>query len=127
LSEWKLERSQIVSRYNDLLKDVENIILPPILSDQDPCYHLYPLRFVEGVERRRKTYEYLSTNNIMTQVHYIPIYWQPYYRNKYGYQKGMCPEAEKYYSQTLSLPLYIGLQDHQISQIVKLVKKSMLL
>ena len=55
---------------------------------------------------------------ISTQVHYIPIYFQPYYAEKYNYRKGKCPNAELYYSRCLSLPLFPAMSDAQVAAVV---------
>ena len=64
-------------------------------------------------------YEQLKADNIFCQVHYIPIYRQPYYADKYGYEKGRCPQAERYYSQTLSLPLFPAMSDHDVLRVIE--------
>ncbi|WP_321414064.1 DegT/DnrJ/EryC1/StrS family aminotransferase [uncultured Desulfobacter sp.] len=77
---------------------VELILLIPIRK-LFACPHLYPIRLKAGAAKRRQVYERSKADNIFCQVHYIPIYLQPYYADKYGYEKGRCPQAELYYSQ----------------------------
>ena len=61
----------------------------------------------------------LKKAGIGVQIHYIPIHLQPYYRDKFGYKEGDFPEAEEYYSRTVSLPLYPALTREDISRIVE--------
>ena len=55
-------------------------------------------------------------------MHYIPVYWHPYYE-KLGYKKGLCPNAEKLYNEILSLPLYYSLTDSDVEDVIAAVGK----
>ncbi|MCH8079438.1 MAG: UDP-4-amino-4,6-dideoxy-N-acetyl-beta-L-altrosamine transaminase [Proteobacteria bacterium] len=114
---WKLRRLEIVSNYDQAFKDLKQITpqLHPI--DQDYSYHLYVVR----ADFRAKLYNFLKERKILTQVHYIPIHYQPYYREKFGYKKGDFPVVEEYYDSALSLPLFPAMtqadQDHVIESV----------
>ena len=82
------------------------------------AYHLY----VVEVENRLGLYNYLRTKNIFAQVHYIPTHLMPYYQQQ-GYKKGDFPNAEKYYSQCLSLPMYPTLTDEEQDFVIKSVSE----
>jgi dTDP-4-amino-4,6-dideoxygalactose transaminase len=75
--------------------------------------HLYPVRITAAGVSRRKVFEALRAANIGVNVHYLPIYWHPYYR-RLGFERGLCPHAESYYEQAISLPMHPGLQDSQL-------------
>ncbi len=75
-------------------------------------------------EIRKFIYAVLLRNNIHSQVHYPPVYSQPYYKNKYGFNNRKCPNAELYYSRCLSLPLHSRLNESDIRAIAKLVIKA---
>jgi dTDP-4-amino-4,6-dideoxygalactose transaminase len=81
--------------------------------------HLYPVRILDG--RRREVYDRLRAAGIGVQVNYIPVYWQPYFEDL-GYQRGMCPVAEAYYSQEISLPLFPDLTDSDVDRVCELVR-----
>ena len=66
--------------------------------------------------------EELKKKNIGTQVHYIPVHAQPYYKNKYGYDWGDCPVAEEYYQQALSIPLYPKMSDSDVEYVIESIK-----
>lgn len=119
LPEMKARRQEIFQRYTEALAPDERLILPPWPEGTAPCFHLYVVRFREGSKRRAQVYDDLRARGIQTQVHYTPIYWQPYYRAKYGYEAGMCPRAEDYYSSCLSLPLFPALKTEEISYVVE--------
>lgn len=83
-------------------------------SVEGHAYHLY----VVEVENRLGLYNYLRTKNIFAQVHYIPTHLMPYYQQQ-GYKKGDFPNAEKYYSQCLSLPMYPTLTNEEQDFVIK--------
>ena len=71
---------------------------------------------------RREFFDALAAENILCQIHYIPVYWFPYYR-KLGYDLGLCPNAEYVYKNIMSIPLYPALKDQDIKDVVHAVKK----
>jgi len=119
LSEFKRRRKEIVDTYNDAFNGNRALIVPKEPENASVCYHLYPLQFKEGNETRYRVFKEMSDNGIFCQIHYIPVYWQPYYSKKYGYPVGKCPEAESYYSGCLSLPLYPALKDDELAFIIE--------
>jgi dTDP-4-amino-4,6-dideoxygalactose transaminase len=60
--------------------------------------------------------------NIGVHVHYIPVYWHPYYQ-KLGYEKGLCPKAEKWYSQALTLPIFPKMTENDIQDVLKALRE----
>jgi len=118
---FKQRRWEIVSRYNETFRQFDQLILPPVPDRSSVCYHLYPLQFLDGKIVRYEVFQRLSKVKIYCQIHYIPVYWQPYYSRKYGYSIGKCPNAEQYYSQCLSLPLYPALLDDEVDYIIESV------
>lgn len=115
LAAFKQRRAEIWARYNAALADVDGIALPVQLEGADPVWHFYALRVLEG--RRREVFEKLRAAGIGVQVNYIPVYWHPYYADL-GYRRGMCPHAEAFYAEEISLPLFPDLTDDQVDQVV---------
>ena len=64
----------------------------------------------------------LREKNVGTQVHYIPVHTQPYYKNKYGYKWGDFPVAEEYYQKALSIPLYPKMKDADVEYVIESIK-----
>lgn len=122
LGEFKRRRAEITARYNEAFAEVEGLRIPVQRDDVDPMWHLYPLRVLEG--RRREVFEKMRAAGIGVQVNYIPVYWHPAYANA-GYQRGMCPNAEVYYSQELSLPIFPDLSDSQVDQVIAEVERAL--
>ena len=111
-------RRQIVHTYNLAFEDDDRLILPPKALAETACPHLYPIQFAQGGQTRKRMYQKLADHRIFCQVHYIPIYLQPYYAKKYAYARGKCPEAETYYSRALSLPLFAALTRDQVNHVI---------
>jgi len=118
LDRFRNRRRQIVSMYHNAFSGHDDLGLPHQDLASTACPHLYPVRLEAGAAKRRQVYERLKSDNILCQVHYIPIYLQPYYADKYGYAKGRCPRAELYYSQALSLPLFPAMSDQDVLRVI---------
>jgi len=116
LERFKQRRTEIVARYNAAFADVEGVRTPGQRDDTDPMWHLYPLRVLDG--RRREVFEKMRAAGVGVQVNYIPVYWHPVYANA-GYRRGMCPNAEAFYAEELSLPIFPDLTDSQVDQVVE--------
>lgn len=112
-------RNIIAERYNKAFTKT-SVEIPKVIGNVYHAYHLYIIQ----TEKRKELYDYLRTQNIYTQVHYIPLHLQPYYK-ELGWRKGDMPVAESYYEKCLSLPMYPTLkmeeQDFVIQQINELI------
>lgn len=122
LSNFIAQRNEIADRYREWLADIEELELPPAASEGTlHAYHLFVIRHLDGAGARRQLYEGLHERGILAQVHYIPVYWHPYYRETFGYARGLCPEAERYYAGCLSLPCYPALSEREQRVVVDAV------
>jgi dTDP-4-amino-4,6-dideoxygalactose transaminase len=119
LPSFKARRQAITARYNEGLSGIDELRLPQCREGADPMWHLYPLRIRDG--RRRRLFEHLRANDIGVQVNYLPVYWHPVYADL-GYQRGMCPVAEDYYAQEISLPLFPALADADVDRVIDLIR-----
>ncbi|HEX2704670.1 MAG TPA: aminotransferase class I/II-fold pyridoxal phosphate-dependent enzyme [Candidatus Lustribacter sp.] len=119
LGAFKARRQELTDRYNRALSGIDGLRLPAHRPEADPVWHLYPLRVPDG--RRRALYDHLRAQGIGVQVNYLPVYWHPVYADL-GYQRGMCPVAEEYYRQELSLPLFHGLSDADVDRVIDAVR-----
>lgn len=117
-------RRDVVDRYNEAFKDIEWIKTPYESKMCDSNFHLYVLRFNfrEIGVNRTELMMHLRKNGIQTQVHYIPVYTQPFYKEKFHLEKGLCPEAENYYEECLSIPLYPEMTDRDVGQVISAIK-----
>lgn len=118
------KRHDIVEVYNELLAEID--LQRPALTagaDSRSAWHLYVVRIPEGsaLGTRGQVFERLRANGIGVNLHYIPIYRQPYY-GKFGYRAEEFPESEKYYKEAISLPIFPGLSPREQGRVVDLLK-----
>ena len=118
LPEFLNRRKNIAARYNEAFADNDNIQIPYQESGCDNAWHLYVIRMKNG--KRKEVFEKLRKAGIGVNVHYIPVYQHPYYRN-HGYKDTICSNAEEYYKECISLPLYPGLKDEEQGYVIKKV------
>ncbi|MEV4011253.1 aminotransferase class V-fold PLP-dependent enzyme [Nonomuraea angiospora] len=116
LERFRERRSELVARYDVLLRDVPGLTLPARRAYVRPSWHLYPVRVRDG--RRREVYDRMRAAGIGVQVNYLPVYWHPVFEDL-GYRRGLCPRAEAYYAEELSLPLFPDLTDAQQDRVVE--------
>jgi len=103
-----IRRRQIAQKYDEYFGQVDNIKVQQVTStirDDHHAYHLYIIR----TKNRKSLYDHLQSQSILAQVHYIPVHQLPYYQKRYGKQS--LPNAEQYYRECLSLPMYPSMKD----------------
>ena len=119
LDAFSRRRREIHARYTEGLSGLDALVLPPTRPGAEPTWHLYSLRIRDG--RRRALFDHLRAEGIGVQVNYIPVHWHPLYADR-GYRRGMCPVAEEYYEQEISLPLFPDLADGDVDLVIDLVR-----
>ena len=124
LEDFSSRRKQLVSYYDSVFADVPEIIVQKNIAKSDTTRHLYiiQLRLDKLNCTRREFFDAMSKENVCCQVHYIPVYYHPYYRHL-GYEKGLCPNTEKLYEGIMSIPLYPALTDGDANDVTTAVKK----
>lgn len=117
-------RKEIVAKYDEAFSKLPQIAVQKEIPESDTTRHLYILRLVPEKLRinRREFFDALGAENVCCNVHYIPTYYFPYYE-RLGYQKGICPNAEKLYDEMMSLPLYYGMTDQDVEDVIHAVTK----
>ncbi len=126
----KLEKSlerrrQITDIYTKEFEDADEITVPHIVESVASAWHLYIIRLGKGLEGRRKeVFTALREKGIGVNVHYIPVYYHPYYKGL-GYEKGLCPQAEKLYENIITLPLYPGMTQEDVYYVADCVKQAL--
>lgn len=124
LDEFVAKRHEIAGRYNDSLAR-----LPVVALWQHPdsysAFHLYVIRLklAEIGKTHRQAFETLRAAGIGVSLHYIPVYRQPYYE-RLGFKAGYCPEAEQYYAETISLPIYASLAEEQQDRVITALREA---
>ena len=118
LDEFVNRRHELVEKYNQKLRDLP-LILPAQHPDTWSAFHLYVIRLQldKITKTHRQIFEGLRAAGILVNLHYIPVHTQPYYQ-RMGFTAGMFPEAEQYYSEAISLPMFAGLTNEQQDRVV---------
>ncbi len=122
LPEFLKKRKQIAKRYDEAFAACENVQIPFQKPGCDNAYHLYVIRVKN--KDRKKVFEALRAAGIGVNVHYIPVYLFPYYQ-KNGYADVHCPNAESYYEECISLPIYPGLKAEEQEYVIQNVWKAL--
>ncbi|MCR8660533.1 UDP-4-amino-4,6-dideoxy-N-acetyl-beta-L-altrosamine transaminase [Paenibacillus endoradicis] len=119
LDSFMKRRRQLAALYTELMKDIPGIRVPSQLADTNSGWHLYSIQIDQEVtgKSRKQIFEAMRAANIGVHVHYIPVYWFPFYK-QLGYEKGLCPIAEQWYAGALTLPLYPKMSDEDVKDVV---------
>lgn len=124
LPKFAARRKEIVEMYDKAFAEMPEIMVQGEIPESDTTRHLYIIRL--NLEKlscdRRQFFDALYAERTCPQVHYLPVYYHSYYE-KLGYQKGICPNAEKYYEEVMSIPLYYSLTDEDVDDVIRAVKK----
>ncbi len=124
LEEFSARRKEIVKKYNEAFAPMEEIIVQEEIEASDTTRHLYVIQLNTEKLRcsRAEFFEAMSAENVQCQVHYLPVYYSPYYESL-GYKKGLCPKAEALYERIMSIPLYPMMNDADVEDVIHAVKK----
>ncbi len=123
LDRFVARRNAIAARYDELLGDLDVLTpAPDAPAGTRHGRHLYVVHHRDGAQARRRLYDGLRERGIFAQVHYLPVYRHPWYRETYGYAAGLCPAAEDYYAGCLSLPCFPALTDAEQDSVVEAVR-----
>lgn len=118
-------RREIAGRYSTRLRGIPGIIAPAVRNDVLPAWHLYPIRLdlLKFSVGRDEIFRALRAENIGVNVHYIPAHLHPYYRDRFGYRGGEFPVAESAFQQLISLPMFHGMTDSDVEDVMEAVGK----
>lgn len=122
INEFIKRRRFLAQRYSRLLAELP-VITPWEHPDCKSAFHLYVIRLkLDQINKsHRQVFEELRQAGIMVNLHYIPVHTQPYFK-KMGFKRGDFPEAERYYAEAISLPLYFGFSDEEQDYVVEKLK-----
>ncbi len=118
-------RREIAARYNKTLSAMGEIVTPVEEENVKAVYHIYVIQLkTERLKAgRREVFEALRAENIGVNVHYMPLHLHPFYQNRFGYRKGDYPKAERYYERAITLPIFPGMDDRDVEDVITAVKK----
>lgn len=123
LDEFIEKRQELAHLYTEKINQLTTLSAPKQLANTQSGWHLYSAQLDENAlgKTRKEVFEDLRNANIGVHVHYIPVYWHPYYQ-ELGYKRGICPKAEKWYEHALTLPLHPQMNEEDIDFILSYFK-----
>lgn len=126
LDEYVRSRHKIAKYYDNELKNLAYITLPWQRSEVYSSYHLYPIliKVNSGFKTQRQVYDELRKNDIGVNLHYIPVHRHPYYE-QLGFKKNDYPEAEKFYQEVISIPIYPTFHNGNQKYVIETLQKVM--
>lgn len=118
-------RRQIAARYSAEFGNLSVVLPPRTRPGVNPAWHLYPIRLnlPRLLVGRGEIFKALRAENIGVNVHYIPVHRHPYYRDRFGYKGGEYPVAEAAYESLISLPMFHGMTDGDLTDVILAVGK----
>jgi dTDP-4-amino-4,6-dideoxygalactose transaminase len=117
-------RREIARQYASAFAGNSWFATPPERSYARSSYHLYPIRLSNGYSQKRsKVFSALRDSGIGVQVHYIPVYLQPYYREM-GYRQDLCPAAADFYQREISIPVYPAMDDAAVRTVIEAIERA---
>lgn len=117
------KRRDIAKKYDEAFEKISGITIPLQAEYSLSAYHLYVIKVDKSI--RKELFEFLRANNIGVNVHYVPVYTFPYYR-EHGYENVKCENAEKLYESMISLPMYYDLSDEEQDYVIDKIKEFMI-
>lgn len=118
LPEMQARREEIARRYNQAFAGEPLLCPPRVREGVRHAWHLYPLLLSRGIDRDA-VLAGLKGRGVGTSVHFIPIHFHTYFRERFGWRPGQFPVAEDLFARELSLPLYPGLADHEVERVIE--------
>ena len=122
LDESVRKRNTIAKRYDEELNELP-LVLPSIIKNSYSSMHLYVIKLDPEKTNinHKKVFDELRKEKILVNIHYIPIYFHPFYR-KLGFKKGYCPESENYYKNAISIPMFPTLSSRDQNEVIGTLK-----
>ena len=125
LQSFQKRRREIVDFYNEELASLDAIAIPIVRPYVRHAWHLYVIELTaKWLEHRRDdVFAAVRAENVGVNVHYIPVYYHPYYRDHFGFKRGLFPRAERAYERVLTLPLFPKMTDGDATDVVRALRK----
>ncbi|MDY7080712.1 MAG: DegT/DnrJ/EryC1/StrS family aminotransferase [Chloroflexota bacterium] len=125
LDGWLARRRAIAAHYTQAFADLPAVCTLTVHPDCEPAWHIYPILLDTTRLRvtRARVFAALRAENIGVNVHYIPVYWHPYYA-QLGYQHGLCPVAEDAYERLVTLPIFPAMTDEDVGDVITAICKA---
>lgn len=123
LDNFIFKRKKIINMYNEAFKNIKGITIPYQEEELDSSWHLYVIQIDNKIlnKDRKEIFNILRNAGIGVNVHYIPVYYFPYYK-QLGYEKGLCPKAEALYERIITLPLFPSMSYSDVEYVIDIIR-----
>jgi perosamine synthetase len=125
LDGWVRRRNELAARYRELLADIPEFVPLTLLPERTHAYHIFVVRcraHAQGWTRDR-IFPAMRAEGIGVNVHYIPVHFHPFYRERFGTRPGLCPRAEAAYEEIMTLPLFPTMTDRDVDDVCRALRK----
>jgi dTDP-4-amino-4,6-dideoxygalactose transaminase len=122
ISEFKKDRTELFNYYTQELGNISAVRIPIKHTNVDPMWHLYPIHV--DPSRRNEIFNFLRLRGVGVQVNYIPAHWHPVFK-KQGFEQGMFPVSNEFYSGEISIPMFVGLTHIERQSIILAINDSL--
>ncbi|MEA3210639.1 MAG: hypothetical protein QOE70_3696 [Chthoniobacter sp.] len=119
---WVARRQQIAAQYDAAFSGSPEVTPLRVRPGVSHGYHLYVIQLAPHLDRGT-VFRALRAENIGVNVHYLPVYLHPFYREKFGHREGLCPVAEAAYARLLTLPIFPTMTDEDVRDVIAAVEK----
>jgi len=125
LDEFVSTRHAVAERYDTAFQSVPEVVIPQRSPKAYSGMHLYIIRLQlkNTKASHREVFESLRSSGVLVNLHYMPVYWHPFYE-RLGFKRGYCPEAERYATDAISLPMYVGLSQFEQTEVTAALLRS---
>lgn len=122
---WVAKRQAIAGQYDAMFGQISAVSALHCSPHVSHAYHLYIIQVALEALRvdRTAVFQALRAEGLGVNVHYIPVYWHPFYRERFGLQKGLCPQAEWAYERIISLPIFPTMSNSDCEDVLEAVQK----
>jgi dTDP-4-amino-4,6-dideoxygalactose transaminase len=124
LADFNARRAQLAALYTQRFQRVAEVEAPQVRPDVETNWHLYVIRLRETALHRDELIEELRKRAIGTAVHYFPVHYHPYFRERYGFAPGDHPVCEREFERIVSLPLFPGMTEADVERVVAAVEET---
>lgn len=125
LPEWVTRRQQIANLYRSAFAG--DLVVRPLAQREDVthAYHLFVVRLdLKPIDlTKEEVFRRLRAEGIGVNVHYVPVYLHPFYRQRFGTRPGLCPVAEAAYEEVMSLPIFPAMADGDVQDVLQAMRK----
>lgn len=111
-------RQEIASIYRAAFANEPGVACQAVPRDRTNAHHLFAIHLDPGLHDRREVFDSLGREGVGTQVHYVPVHLQPFFKKRFGTAAGDCPEAERFYRGALSLPMFPAMSEEDVKRVI---------